>query len=68
MNDQDTAVRDQAFRGNSHYNPISVDVKEATGTAFLGILAVMLLLALLLSQRQNRKLLAKLAGHGERPS
>jgi len=53
--------------GHSHYNPISVDTKEATGTAFLGVLAIILLLALLRAQRQNRELVMKLARQEERP-
>lgn len=49
-------------RHHNHYNPVTVDVKEATGTAFLGILALILLIALLYAQWQNRKLLAQLRG------
>jgi len=44
-----------------------VDTKEATGTAFLGVLAIILLLALLRAQRQNRELVMKLARQEERP-
>jgi C4-dicarboxylate-specific signal transduction histidine kinase len=49
-------------RHHSQYNPVTVDVNEATGTAFLGILALILLIALLYAQWQNRKLLAELRG------
>lgn len=41
-----------------HYNPVTVT--EAIGTMALGILALILLLALLRAQGRNRKLLTQL--------
>ena len=43
----------------SHYNP--VNVSDALGALMLGILALILLVALLRCQARNRKLLAQLA-------
>lgn len=68
MNQPEASLPEPANRSVSHYNPVSVDVKEATGTAFLGIIALILLLALLHLQRQNRALSRQLAEGGERPS
>jgi hypothetical protein len=51
-------------RNYDHYNPVDIRVQEATGAVFLGILAFILLIALLRLQQQNRALLAQLA---ERP-
>lgn len=45
-----------------HYNPVEVTVGEAIGTAFLGLLALSLLIALLRAQARNRKLQRQLAG------
>lgn len=45
-----------------HYNPVTVG--EAIGTLFLGILALILLLALLRAQAHNRKLLDDLGQAG----
>lgn len=53
---------DPTGRHHSQYNPVNIDVKEATGTAFLGILSLILLIALLYAQWQNRQLLAQLRG------
>ncbi len=64
----ETNPNPQAVPGVSHYNPVTVEMKEATGTAFLGILAVILLLSLLFLQRQNRQLVNRLADVAERPS
>lgn len=41
-----------------HYNPVTVT--EAIGTMALGVLALILLLALLRAQGRNRKLLSQL--------
>ena len=68
MIEDETINHDPLVAGNSHYNPVHVEVKEATGAAFLGILAIILLFALLLLQRQNRALLRQLGQPGERPS
>lgn len=46
---EDTRIHDV------HYNPVNVG--EAVGTLFLGILALVLLVALLRAQAHNRKLL-----------
>jgi hypothetical protein len=43
----------------SHYNPINVS--DVLGATMLGILALILLVALLRCQARNRKLLAQLA-------
>ena len=48
-----------------HYNPVDVAMRETVGTSFLGLLALILLIALLRSQARNRELLQKLAGDGE---
>jgi hypothetical protein len=60
MNEQPFDPAAPTGRNHNHYNPVQVDVREATGTAFLGILALILLIALLYAQWQNRKLLARL--------
>ncbi|MCA9873413.1 MAG: hypothetical protein KC441_07150 [Anaerolineales bacterium] len=68
MNEHESARTGRAIPGVSHYNPVTVDMKEVMGTAFLGILSVILLLALLLLQRQNRRLMTQLAEAEQRPS
>ncbi len=42
------------------HNPVSVRVNDSVGSIFLGLMALILLLALLRSQAQNRKLLQRL--------
>ncbi|MFZ1753400.1 MAG: hypothetical protein WBO46_12415 [Caldilineaceae bacterium] len=49
-------------KGYQNYNPVTVTVSESVGILVLGVLAVMLLFALLRSQSRHRKLLAQLAG------
>ncbi|MDX1687289.1 MAG: hypothetical protein R3248_04835 [Candidatus Promineifilaceae bacterium] len=48
-----------------HYNPVDVAMRETIGTTLLGVVALILLIALLRSQARNRKLLGQLAGDGE---
>lgn len=48
-----------------HYNPVDVAMRETIGTTFLGLLALVLLIALLRSQARNRRLLRQVAGDGE---
>ena len=45
----------------SNYNPVMVTSNDTIGTLLLGILALILLIALLRAQARNRRLLAKLA-------
>lgn len=40
---------------------VRVDIKESVGAAFLGIVAVLLLIALLRAEGRNRKLLAQMS-------
>lgn len=61
MNEQQTENLGGNGRHHSQYNPVNVNINEATGTAFLGILSLILLIALLYVQWQNRKLLAQLS-------
>ncbi len=61
MNDPVTPQDPSPGRGVSHYNPIEVDIKEAVGTLFLGVMTVLLFIALLRSQRENRALLRQLS-------
>jgi hypothetical protein len=61
MNEQPVEPMETAGRHHSQYNPVNVNINEATGTAFLGILSLILLIALLYVQWQNRKLLAQLS-------
>jgi hypothetical protein len=51
-------------RGYEHFNPASIKVIDTTGAVFLGLLAILLLIALLRAQARNRELLARLAQHG----
>ncbi len=46
-----------------HYNPVKTT--DTVGAMFLGLLAILLLIALLRSQALNRKLIARLAQHDE---
>lgn len=57
-------MRDGAPSTVEHYNPVTVTVSEAVGTSFLGLLALILLIALLRSQARNRELLRQIAGEG----
>lgn len=45
-----------------NYNPVTITVQESVGILVLGVLALVLLGALLRSQARHRKLLAHLAG------
>lgn len=49
-------------KGYQNYNPVTVTITESFGILVLGVLAVILLGALLRSQGRHRKLLAHLAG------
>lgn len=56
-------------RGDYYETFSPVTVKETTGTVFLGILAIMLLVALLRSLARNRELAVRLAqGHPKEDS
>ncbi|MBI2502465.1 MAG: hypothetical protein HYW07_04425 [Candidatus Latescibacteria bacterium] len=48
-------VGDKGRRGNINYTHSPVQVSEAVGAIFLGLLAVLLLVALLLAHRQERR-------------
>ncbi len=61
MNDPITPQDPSPGRGVNHYNPVEVDIKEAVGTLFLGLMTVLLFVALLRSQRENRALLRQLS-------
>lgn len=61
---EDDRRRDDLPLTIRHYNPVRVTVGEAIGTILLGLLAILLLLALLRSQARNRELLRRLAGEG----
>lgn len=45
-----------------NYNPVTITIQESVGILVLGVLALILLGALLRSQARHRKLLAQLAG------
>lgn len=57
-----TAVNENEGKGYQNYNPVTVTINEAAGVLVLGVLALILLMALLRSQARHRKLLAQLAG------
>lgn len=63
MSEEDR-VRERPASTVDHFNPVDVTVSEAVGASFLGLLALLLLIALLRSQARNRKLLRQLAAQG----
>lgn len=50
-------MNDRREEAVDYYNPVEVKVVEAIGTTFLGILAVLLLIAFLRSEARYRQLL-----------
>ena len=52
---------DPAASGYTHFNPVTVAPQEVIGTLFLGLLNIILLLALLRLQKQNRDLAQRIA-------
>lgn len=44
------------------YSPVNINASEAIGSLFLGVLALVLLIALLRAEARNRRLLSQLSG------
>ena len=49
-------LNEEQLRIIEHYNPVSVNTSEAVGTVSLAVIALILLFALLRSQRRIREL------------
>jgi hypothetical protein len=47
--------------GYDHYNPVTNKMIDTVGAIFLGVLALILLIALLRAQARNRALVAQLS-------
>ena len=47
----------------ANYNPVMVTSTDTIGAGLLGLIALVLLIALLRSQARNRRLLKQLAAH-----
>jgi len=60
----ETRSIDEAPLTVDHYNPVDVTLGEVIGTTFLGLLALLLLIALLRSQARNRELMRRRAAEG----
>lgn len=51
--------------GYDHYNPVRVEAIDTVGVIIVGILALILLVALLRAQARNRALIARLSQQSE---
>lgn len=64
MNPSEINGVELAGRGGN-YSPVTVTNNDTVGAAFLRIVAILLLITLMRSQKQNRDLRKKLEGHYE---